>query len=182
MPDGAGRSRDNSVSPDAGTTQAIGRQSFVAIVVGLIVFTTVMLLIALAVIKASPSVSTYASSQPAGKSVADYAHYIVVEDFLARVMTGAHGYRELELVGKVRNTGDSPVKAATIRCCFRTASGGEAIFELPLVVDTRVATVSNGWLMPLTGRAFSVRIGRFPEGIEEEPLYIEVTRVSTQKL
>ena len=145
-------------------------------------FATVMLLMVMAVMKAPPSVGSTADFQPADTYLAGYAHHIVVEESISRVITNARGDRELELIGYVRNTGNSPVKAANIRCCFRTASGGEAIFELPLVVDTRVNAVGSGWLMPLSGREFSARIGRFPERIEPEPSSIEVTNVSIQKL
>jgi len=182
MPEVADNPRDISASQDPGPAQAVGRQLFVAIAVGVVVFSTVMLLMVLAVMKAPPSVISDMDFQPTATSLAGYAPHIVVEESLSRVITTARGDRELELVGYVRNTGNSPVRAANIRCCFRTVSGGEAIFELPLVVDTRVNAVGSGWLMPLSGREFRVRIGRFPERIEPEPSYIEVTNVSIQRL
>jgi hypothetical protein len=182
MPEAADNPRDAGASHDAGTAQAVGRQLFAAIAVGVVAFTIVMLLMVLAVAQAPPPVVSDAEFQSTETSLVGYAHHIVVEESISRVITTARGDRELELTGHVKNTGNSAVKAANIRCCFRTASGGEAIFELPLVVDTRVDAVGSGWLMPLSGREFSVRIGRFPERIEPEPSDIEVTNVSIQRL
>ena len=182
MPEVADISPDGGASQDAKAAQAFGRQLFVAIGVGAFVLATVMLLMVLAVINAPPSVVSKANVQSADTSLAGYADYVVVEESLSRVITTASGERELELIGYVKNTGNSPVKAANIQCFFKATSGGKAIFELPLVVDTRVDAVGNGWLMPFSGREFGVRIGRFPEGIEPEPLYIEVTNVRIQEI
>ena len=169
-------------SQGAGPEQTVGRQLFVAIAVGAVVLTSVMFLMVLAVMQAPPSVIGDSSFQPADASPADYARHIAVEESVLQVVTGARGDRELEITGRVRNTGSSAVKAADINCRCITVSGGEALFKLPLIVDTRLDEVGDGWLMPLSSREFNLRIGRFPKNIEPEASRIEVTNVSVQSL
>lgn len=157
-----------------------GKQSLVAIAVGAGVFAAVMFLILLAVRQAPPPVDANSHPQSGDISPADYAQYIVVENCVANLRTNALGARELEIKGYVKNSGARTVRSAALRSHFRTVSGGETSLEFPLVIHTRLDDMGGGPLMPMSGREFGVRAGKFPEGLEPEISRLEVINVRLQ--
>jgi hypothetical protein len=171
------------ISMNTEPAQLGGKQLFIAIALGAIVLVAVMLVMVLAVKQAPATSFSKAGYQPMDASSAiGYARYITVEGDVSRFETNVIGSREIEIKGYVRNTGSSAVKAADLRCYFMTVSGGESSLELPLIADTRLEEVGNGWLMPMSGREFGVRAGEFPEGLKPELSRLEVINVRVRSL
>ena len=167
---------------DAEKAQSFVKPPFIAVAVGAAVLVVVMFLMMLAVTQAPPSFVDNSRSQPIAAPSADYAGHVVVEEPVSKLLANTDGIRELEIGGFVRNVGNSPVRAADIRCYFRKGSGGELVLELPLIVDTRLTEVGVGGLMPMSRRRFGVRVGRFPENVSSEVARIEVINVSLRNL
>jgi hypothetical protein len=181
MQDVANHTGKNSISQEPETAPA-ERNLFVAVGVGATVLAIVMLLMMFAVLRASSPLIGHSQPQSEEVRPADRAVPVVVEETTAWPATSMHGARELVIRGVVRNSLHSPIKAADMRCYFKTASGGETPFEFPLIVDTRLDEVGAGRLLPFSAREFGVRIGEFPNRSRPTVSRIEVVNVCVQSL
>ena len=158
-----------------------GRQSFVGIIVAAAVLMAVMVLMLLAVRQSRPAVIANSDARSYersdGVSPQHYARHIVIERFVADICTSMAGTRGLEIKGHIRNTGKLAVDYADLKCYFRTKAGSETSIELPLIIDSKLDAISDGPLMPLSRRAFGLRIGEFPDDLEPEILRMEPVNV-----
>jgi hypothetical protein len=157
-----------------------GKQSFVGILVAAAVLITVMLLMLLAVRHSRPTVSANSDARPyESESVSPrlYGRHMVIDHFAAELRTSVAGTRGLAIRGYVRNTGKLAVGSADLKCVFRTKTGTETSIELPLIIDSKLDEVSDGPLMPLSGREFGLRIGEFPLDLEPEIVRMEPVNV-----
>ncbi|MBI5115999.1 hypothetical protein HZA56_05955 [Candidatus Poribacteria bacterium] len=156
------------------------KQPFLVIIVAAVAFIIVMSLMLLAVRRSPSEVAGNLVAQseepPEEEEQANVAN-VVAEDLLPSLRTTATGIRELEIRGYVNNRGKLAVRSADLRCYFRTRSGGEASFDFPLIVDSRLEEVGGGPLMPLTRKEFGVRMGEFPDTVEPEIIRTETTNV-----
>jgi hypothetical protein len=190
-PDARGEPADATImdEPDAITERSEdapaggeprGSRPLIAIVVGSAVLAIVMLLVLLAVSQApSRDARVFQSRNDKGATSADGSGFVVVEDCVYGVRDAIPGIREFHLQGYVRNTGKHGVKSADLKCSFENGAGEEADFVLPIVVDTHMEGVDGGPLMPMSGRAFGVRIGEFPKELMPEVVRAEVINVRT---
>jgi len=157
-----------------------GKQTFVAVLVASAVLIVVMLLMLLAVRHSRPRVVADSNArpyEPDGVSLQRDGRHMVIDHFAAELRTSVAGTRGLAIRGYVRNTGKLPVGSADLKCFFRAKTGAETSIELPLIIDSRLDEVSDGPLMPFSGREFGLRIGEFPLDLEPEIVRTEPVNV-----
>ena len=157
------------------------RYSFVGAVVAAAVLVIVMILMLLAVWQSRPATvgksNALSYNRSERGSSQHYQSHIVIERFESDLRTNVAGTRGLQIKGYVKNTGELAVHSADLKCYFRTKAGAETSIELPLVIDSALDEVSDGPLMPSSGREFGLRIGEFPYDLEPEILQMEPVNI-----
>ncbi|UCD57789.1 MAG: hypothetical protein JSV16_01380 [Candidatus Hydrogenedentota bacterium] len=162
---------------DSEAALAARKRPFVAIAVASAMLAVVTLLMLLASRQAPPPGGGRFDAKAEVVSEEDYARYILIDSALSNLRTNTMGVRELAIRGYVRNVGKMPVRMADLKCFFKTDSGDETSFELPLVIETTLDDVADGPLMPLSGREFGLRLVEFPDELEPELFRLEVVNV-----
>lgn len=145
-------------------------------------FALVMVLMAVAVRQAPPTVVGHSDEQIEDRSPQVSEPHVVVERFMADCRPNAAGANEFEVSGYVKNTGKFVVETADLRCFFRSKSGDEIFLDFLLIVDSRLDEIGGGPLGPMAGRNFAARIGDFSDELVPEVIRFEVVNVRERKI